>query len=140
MATPEAVLIAEGETLAAHLLGEAPDPAVVERYAAWHATPAGRGTDVEDALVRAARRGGFSLRMADAFASRFRRAGALRRKLVLMLALAECSPRNAARLDRAGGRSVPVTLLVMAWVGFTEVIVLLAAIVRFGLFAGERRS
>lgn len=137
MPTADDILVAEARTFGRHLLGEDPEQGVIERYVAWHRSSSGAASDIETPLVRAARRGGFSLRMADAFACRSRPHGVLRRKLIVLLALAECSPRNGATLDRARSGGPVAAIVNMGLTAVAEVFVLLAAMLRFSLTAGR---
>jgi hypothetical protein len=65
--------------------------------------------------VAVARRGTACARLADAHARLFAPGGLLRRKLVLVLALLECS--ELARVDIPRSRSVPGFFLRAAWLG-----------------------
>jgi len=54
-------------------------------------------------LLSLALTGGPTARIADAYSSRFRRGSVLRRKMVLVLALAECDPDLAESIDTPDG-------------------------------------
>jgi len=90
-----ALLVAECQTLVRYLCGQAADPEVVRAYAAAHEArrtlhPA---SAAEQALLRLAVRAPVLLRSADAYARHWQPRGALRKKLVLVLAILESSRR-----------------------------------------------
>lgn len=94
-----------------YLLDRDPTPALIARYLEAHAlgvvTIPGSATRFDRALVALSRGGKLATRCCDVHARFFRRGGALRRKLVLCLALAECDPELYPRVDEvhAGGRA-----------------------------------
>lgn len=87
---------------------------------------------VDAMLVRAARRGPVSLRCADMYARFFRPGGALRRKLVLFLAIAESAPVTHTHLNGAHEQSLPRALMRVAAVMVIGGGILVMALVRFG--------
>jgi hypothetical protein len=112
------VLTREGRVLGRYLAGARPPDHVLGRYAEAHARRPELEVEGEPGLdrflVRLARRGTLAARTADVFAARAAKAGSLRKKLVLMVALLECSPESHSRIDRPRreGR-------VRAWIGLT---------------------
>ena len=92
--------------LARSLVGRDPSPYVLERYAEFHerfgARETARMRRFDHALVAIARTHPLLTRVCDAYAVRFRRGTALRRKLVLLLALLECAPTTFELIDRPG--------------------------------------
>jgi len=86
------------------LVGSPAPPAVVEAYRRAHesgrlATTATL-TARDRALLLLARSGPRAARLADSFAALFARQSELRRKLVLLVAILECRPETASKVDR----------------------------------------
>jgi len=106
----------ECEAFARYLTGAAAGDYLVEKYLQAHAQGAvGSGGAFDRALVALARRGTFLARLADAHARVFAPGGLLRRKLVLVLALLECSAPE--RVDSVTSRSARGFFLRAAWLG-----------------------
>jgi hypothetical protein len=108
----------ECRTYARYLTGRSPEPYVVAKYLECHAVCGARVAPADSFdrwLTEASARGPFRARLADTYASRFLKQAAVRRKLVLMLALLECSPRSFASLDAAGGGGLPGTFVSLAF-------------------------
>jgi hypothetical protein len=107
----------ECRSYAQYLTGRQPDEYVIRKYIECHEI--GRIPPSDDAfdgwLAAVAARGPFPARVADAYASRFLKYGSLRKKLVLTLALLECSPGSFELLDRVDPGGVPGTLARLAW-------------------------
>src|SRR5690242_15452332 len=86
-----------------YLIGREPEAYVIAKYVECHQT--GRIPEPADGferfLLNASVRGPFFTRMADAYAGRLLKYGALRKKLVLTLALLECAPGSFPLLDAA---------------------------------------
>lgn len=103
MADREGTLRDEVRAFAAHLIGVSPSARTADAYVAAHEK---RAADLAPAdrfdlfLVRFARKSAIGAELAGAYARRFRHAGLLQKKLVLTLALLECSPEASAILDR----------------------------------------
>ena len=89
-----------------YLLAREPTPYVRQQYAAAHQVradalqPASRFDTI---TVAFARRGSFWARVADAYCRLFRPRGALRQKLVLLLAILEVSPPFYRDVDEVRG-------------------------------------
>ena len=102
-----------------YLAGHAPGEYLISKYREFHeraAAAAGLESDPFDRyLVEFSARGPFRARLADAYASRFRAQSALRKKLVLMLALLECSRDSFAALDRPDPGGTAAAFLRLAW-------------------------
>ncbi len=81
----------------------------------------------DSALVGFARSGTFATRLADAHARLFANGGLLRRKLVLMLALLECSAPE--RVDAVVSRSITGFFFRAAWLGVCFVLLALLSLV-----------
>jgi hypothetical protein len=99
----------ECEVFTRHIAGRRPTPYVVRRYADAHAVLA--GMEPQDGhgrwLLRVARTAPAACRVADAWARLAAPRSALRKKLVVLLAILEVSPPFAAELDQpSGGRAL----------------------------------
>ncbi len=102
---------------ALYLVGQSPPQSVVHHYVRWHkgagsANADVRGNRFDRVLIGLARSGRPGLRLADAYASRICRAGLLRKKLILTLALLESIAPTFAIIDRVGSTS-----RIAFWVG-----------------------
>jgi NADH dehydrogenase len=97
----EDALDAECRVFTAHLVGRTPDDYIVSRYRAAHAAlPAlAAEGDADAALTAFARRSPARARIADAYAARFAPHSALRKKLVVLLAILETSPATWRDID-----------------------------------------
>ena len=119
----------ECRVYARYLTGQDADMYLAGKYAECHA--AGRiaepGAPFDRFLVNVSVTSPLWTRLADAYASRFRKDSALRKKLVLTLALLECSPSTFEYLD--GVSSAP--LLRMAFDGLRFAAALPLAILLF---------
>jgi hypothetical protein len=86
-----------------YLTGEPPHGYVVEKYRDFHRQgdiPAVLPVDRFDQfLLHTSARGPYWARLADSYASRFRKSAAVRKKLVLTLAILECAPQTFEQLD-----------------------------------------
>jgi hypothetical protein len=104
-AADRATLSGECRTLARYLSAALPTASQIAAYVRCHDQAAARQLvprRFERLLVRLARSSWIGCALADAYARRFLAGGALRRKLVLVLAVLECSPPASIRLDRPG--------------------------------------
>jgi hypothetical protein len=119
----------ECRAYARYLTGQNADTYLAGKYAACHA--GGRIAEPTQAfdrfLVNVSVTGPLWTRLADAYASRFRKDSALRKKLVLTLALLECSPSTFEYLDGAP----PAPLFRMAFDGLRFAAALPLAILLF---------
>jgi hypothetical protein len=88
---------------ARYLIGRAPGEYVCRKYQQYHSSPDRTAVlprdSFDETLLRLSARGVAWARLADAYACRFARRSALRGKLVLVLALLECSASSASKLD-----------------------------------------
>lgn len=108
MSESRAALERECRTFTRYLVGRDPSPYVVEKYCEAHATlPAFRGGLFDEQLTRVARWRPLAAFAADAYARFFAPRGALRKKLVLALAILETSPPFFREFERppGGGRA-----------------------------------
>lgn len=114
-----AVLERECAGFCRYLLDREPSRELTARYLEAHAlgvvTVAGSATRFDRALVALARGGRLAARCCDVHARFFRRGGALRRKLVLCLALAECDPTLYSRVDEVHGGGPASLWARIAW-------------------------
>lgn len=93
----------ECRTYALYLIRQDPSPYVVAKYTDYHQRfPGFESGGFDRFLVRWSARGPFLARLADSYASRFRKGAAVRKKLVLTLALLESSSPAFEQLDRPG--------------------------------------
>jgi hypothetical protein len=92
------------------LTGRAPSPYIQQKYEEFYRIrgefPELETDPLERFLVQFSRRGPLFTAIADSYASRFRKRGALRKKLVLLLAILESVPPTSEYLDLpdTGGR------------------------------------
>jgi len=98
---------------ARYLIGRAPSAYVCRKYQQYHSSPDRTAVlprdSFDETLLKLSARGVSWVRLADAYACRFARRSALRGKLVLMLALLECSAPSSAALDAPDpGGALPV--------------------------------
>jgi hypothetical protein len=124
----------ECRNFARYLSGQEPSPYIVEKYLDFHqkiGLPKATG-HFDRFLVSTAARGPFRTRLADSYASVFRRKSILRRKLVVVLALLECAPPTFETLDRVppGGIAGAVVRLIAGGTGYA--LALLAGTALFG--------
>ncbi len=104
---------AECRVFTQHLLGRDPDEYVTATYrAALAGMPvlSARGR-FDEALLSFARIHPLCTKIADAYASLFLRAGALRKRLVLLLAILETRPPFSQAIDQAVGGSLPMLFI-----------------------------
>ena len=98
----------ECQSYTRYLIGQAPTRYMIEKYQDFHqkmgAANSGR---FERFLVSASARGPLWARLADSYATVWRKNSSVRQKLVLMLALIECAPPGFEYLDRCPGGGLP---------------------------------
>jgi hypothetical protein len=100
-----AVLERECRTFTRYLVGHDASPYVVAKYCDAHSSLAFRADPVDQRLITVARWHPVTTFLTDAYARFFAPYGALRKKLVLLLAILETSPPFFRELDRPpGGR------------------------------------
>ncbi len=91
-----------------YLIGQEPGVYVLNKYMDYHRTSS-FGVDAFDrVLLSISTWSPLFTRIADVYASRFRKRAVLRKKLVLLLALLECAVPSSQYIDTAGrgGRSL----------------------------------
>lgn len=111
-----AVLTRESHVFCRYLLGVEPTPYLTERYLAAHRARPDSGVKppFDVVLLRLAARSPIPTRVCDAYARIFAPRGLLRRKLSLLLAIAETSPELYRRVEAVdpGGRAALVVRLI----------------------------
>lgn len=111
MTEPDDAIRREFRVFGRYLVGRDPGAYAVSHYERWHAArgnaEAAGAPPIDRVLVAVARVHPVATRIADAYCARLRKASLLRRKLVLVLALVECSPETFALVEepRSGGRA-----------------------------------
>ena len=130
-----------------HLLGVAPDAYVKRKYAEAHRVMGGLApNDPFDVFVlRFAATHRFCTRVADAYARVFRPGSALRRKLIVLLAILETSPPSYRTIDAPVGGPKALLLLRLALRGSIALLSLLIGTLllvpaRLALAATGRRA
>ncbi len=118
----------ECRSYARYLIGEAPSAYVIEKYLDFHQQSDLSSTLTHDRfdwfLARISARGPFRARMADTYASRFRKHSLVRGKLALTLALLECAPPSFEIVDRAPGGGLAGAVLRLGWQALRYALVL----------------
>ena len=134
MSTPAVVLQTECRVFTRHLIGREPDEYVIRKYTEAHGSlPAlAPSLAVDDPLLRFARRSAVTARLADAYAAMFAPASALRKKLVLLVAILETSRASYQAVDAPLGGSALGALLRLAVTGAGAVAILLLGTVILG--------
>jgi len=123
----------EARAFCSYLVGLRAPAYVTEKYAAYHETrgamDAAAAGAFDRALLGLARVGGPATRVADVYAARFAKTSLLTRKLIVMVAILECSPTTFEFFDRPfrGGRAL--TWLRLLGRGAAEALWLAAAVV-----------
>lgn len=125
----------ECEVLSQYLIGGLPGEEIRAHYRRAHASVAHPAADPRadsDSLVAFSRRGPLAARLADVYATLFDRAGPLRRKLVLLLAMFESRADTNERVDGPTVSSLPMFLVQavlrgLLFLGLLPVAVLLLA-------------
>jgi nucleoside-diphosphate-sugar epimerase len=118
----------ECRVFAAHLLGLPPSEYALRKYLDAHQVSGAfaTGDRFDRFLVRLAARHRVLTKISDAYARVFAPASALRRKLVLLLAILETSPASYRVIDEAAGRSKAALAARLAVSGIAAIISLVA--------------
>ena len=114
------------------LVGEEPAAYVLAKYCKYHqlqSSGAAASDPFDRLLLTVSTWGPLAARVADSYASRFYKGALLRRKLVLVLALLECSPPSFQVLDAPDSGPRPAVLGKLAWRGCGYVLSLALATV-----------
>jgi hypothetical protein len=122
-------------TYTRYLIGQAPTKYVIERYIDFHrkseATVALEFERFDNFLVGVSALQPFWARMVDTYASVLRKNSAVRKKLVLTLAILECTPPSFEELDRVDSRSSLGTSINLAWGAMKYALTLMTSVVAF---------
>ncbi len=124
----------ECRSYARYLIGQAPSAYVIGKYRDFHLESDAAAITLDPFdhfLVRVSARGPFWARMADTYATRFRKNSAVHRKLVLMLALLECAPSSFEIVERVPGGGPVGTAVLLGWEAVRYVMVLVVSIAIF---------
>lgn len=108
-------LIRECHVYTRYLAGMTPSPYIVEKYLDFHARHPGKtapDSRFDGILLAVSRWHPWTAALADTYASRLARASALRRRLVVTLALLECAPPSFGHLDSPSANGAAATI---AW-------------------------
>ena len=91
----------ECRVFARYLIGSDPTSYLIEKYVDFHEKLGSSivSDSFDDLLVQVASRGALWTTLADSYSRLFRKSGALRKKLILVLALLECTPPSFEMLD-----------------------------------------
>jgi hypothetical protein len=131
-----AVVTAECRTFARYLSGVDASPYVQAGYArllpSAAVSPQASARLIERSLLAVARQGELPVRVADVYARFFLPRSALRRRLVLVLAMLENTPVSERPLNSAYEGSLPAVVLHLALTGIASVGCLLVGLVVFG--------
>jgi hypothetical protein len=137
----------ECRTYTRYLTGQEPSKYILAKYEDFHRTvpvPVSNGsTPFDRLLVTGAARSPWMTRLADTYASRFCRNSELRRKLVLLVGLLECSQPSAAYLDSPGVRNAAGAWTSLAAAAARYAAALAASVLLLGplhLALGARRT
>ena len=135
----------ECSSYALYLSGCAPTRYVIEKYLDFHQNFGAPADDrsFDSFLLSVSMRGAFWTRLADSYASVWRKDSILRKKLVLTLALLECAPPVCEMLDRVPGGGFAGAMLRMglAAMGYGVTLVMATALftpARLWIAARER--
>ncbi len=119
---PQPNLNRECKLFSEYLIDLGPSDYVLRKYQEAHRLrPPSAGRPVQrfdHILMRLALRHAFMLRLADTYSGLFYKEALLRRKLVLLLAILECSPGAFDRLDRPEVHAQPTLYRLLVIKGF----------------------
>jgi hypothetical protein len=125
----------ECRTYTRFLIGQAPTPYVLEHYLDFHqksdVMEAVKSDRFDQFLVGVSARGPFWARLADSYASVFRKNSTVRKKLVLTLALLECAPPSFETLDRVDSGGALGAVIRLGWGAALYALTLIVSFVIF---------
>ena len=132
-----------------YLIGESPSAYVIEKYKQFHQNSGGIASSELDSfnrhLLEISARGPKWARIADSYATRFRKGSALRKKLVVVLGILECTPPSYEKLDAVPSGGLPAIVVRLTFEGFRYGLCLLLGTVLFtpvrlfGALSGKAR-
>jgi hypothetical protein len=116
-----------------YLTGSAPSPYVIAKYLDFHQKMGidAAGDRFERLLLSISARGPVWTRLAESYATMWRKNSLLRKKLVVALALLECAPPAFETLDRCPAGGLAGTVFQLGWGAFAYACSLLAATALF---------
>lgn len=113
---------------ARHVAGAQATPYQIEKYLGVHrAHDLAPRDDFDRTLLKLARKGGFSLALADAYCGFFARRNIVRARLLAVLGLLECSPPSFRALDAPDPGGPIAAILIMGLRGVAAVATLACA-------------
>lgn len=119
----------EARVYGAYLTGSEPTAYVTGKYLEYHSLVGIPVTGFDGVLVGLSRWGAGWTLVADSYACRFCKGSALRKKLVLMLALLECAPPASDYLDGVDGGGLLGVLAKLIWRTLVHILATLASFV-----------
>ena len=130
--SPTSDLERECRSYTRYLAGQTPSRYIIEKYLDFHQKIGFQGESdrFDRFLLKVSARGAFAARLADTYASVWNKKSPLRKKIVLTLALLECSPPTCEMLDRvpAGGTLVAGLRLAAAGICYAGCLLLATAL------------
>lgn len=126
-----------------YLTGQWPTEYVVEKYREFHTLAGFEPEPFDEFLVETSARGPFRARLAASYTSLFYKESAVRKKLVVALAILECSPPFCTKLDAVnrGGAAGAILRMGFGAARYAACLALAAALftpVRMGLAARRK--
>ncbi len=114
-----------------YLIGQQPTAYVLAKYADYHRASAAMADLAADRfdcfLVSMAASGPILARLVDSYTARFYKGSAVRKKLVLLLALLECSPPSFQYLDAADSAgTAAIVFRMLAQAGLSAIALLVS--------------
>jgi hypothetical protein len=128
-------LIHECKVFTRYLLHRPPSPYIIDRYCDYHAVTSDMSADentFDRVLTQFAVRHSLCVKIADVYASRVCRNALLRRKLVLLLALAEVTPPFFYDIDNPHRLARPLIFAKLATEGLAYAAALAIGIIVLG--------
>jgi hypothetical protein len=125
----------ECRTYTRYLIGRMPTEYIVEKYLDCHqkldTMAAAKPDRFDQFLVGVSARGPFWARLADSYVSLFSKDSAVRKKLVLTLALLECAPPSFEKLDQPQSRGMAGAIVRLSLGAMRYALTLVSSVVIF---------
>jgi len=119
----------EARVLGRYLVRAEPPSYVVGKYIDYHRRHPQTGDRFDRFLLALSSRAPFLAAVADSYCSRFCKQSLLRRKLVLLLALLECSAESSRYLDSSDGANGVLLWATMGWHAGLHVLALAVSLI-----------
>ena len=119
----------QARVLAQYLTGTKAPDSVVRKYLDYHRMHDRAEIGFDRFLLAISTRGPILTAIADSYCCHFRKSAVLRKKLVLLLALLECTGESSRRLDTADGTSGLRLWAMLAWRGTVHIAALAASLI-----------